>query len=73
MPAYDCGRPECMTCADAFRRKPASNPVMDRDYLIEVAMHAMDNVHDMDVPFRTYAAAVIDELVREGAIELGSD
>lgn len=39
-----------------------------RDDLIQIAVDAMSNVHDMDVPWRVYAAAVVDALIEDGAI-----
>jgi hypothetical protein len=54
----------------AFSAPLEKEPSFDRDDLIELALHAMDNVHDMDVPWRVYAAAVVDALIEEGAIKL---
>lgn len=35
---------------------------MDRDAMIEAVEMALDNVHDMDVPWSIYAAAAVDAL-----------
>lgn len=35
---------------------------MDRDLMIQAVEAAMDNVHDMDTPWSTYAAAAVDAL-----------
>lgn len=34
----------------------------DRDWLLDRAENAFDNVHDMDVPTKTYCAAIVDAL-----------
>lgn len=35
---------------------------MNRDAMVEEVMSAMDNVHDMDAPWRRYAEVAVDAL-----------